>query len=104
MLPGLQRFKKSPMKAADANLIKGASRVAQADIDATVSKKTGLETALELGVNEANRQLRNYGEDYQVDASQYGYTTDDQIKENLDAKVWDYYLYYYLFVLQVTHR
>ena len=82
MLPGLQRFKKSPMKAADANLIKGASKVAQADIDATV-----LETALELGVNEANRQLRNYGEDYQVDASQYGYTTDDQIKENLDAKV-----------------
>ena len=39
MLPGLQRFKKSPMKAADANLVKGASKVAQADIDAAVSKK-----------------------------------------------------------------
>jgi 3-keto-L-gulonate-6-phosphate decarboxylase len=87
MMPGLEKYKKSPMKGADASLVSGASNIAKNKMNQTVGKKTGLETALDLGVDEANRNLKKYGSDFKVDASSYNYDSDEQIKENLDAGV-----------------
>ena len=77
----------SPFKEADANLVNAASEIASNDINAVVSGKTDTEKALELGVNEANRQLDQHDVDFKVNAEQYGYSTDKQIQDNLNANL-----------------
>ena len=71
------------MKGADANLVKGASDIAKAEIDATVSQKTTTETLAGIGQDQVNKYM---GDDA-IDFRSYGLNTDEQIQENLDAKV-----------------
>jgi hypothetical protein len=99
MTPGMKKCKEyygsksgrigTPFTAADAGLVQGASNIYKHDMNTTVGTKTGLETAVDLSVNEANRNIRKYGgtEDDMIKGSQYGYDSDQQIKENLDAGV-----------------
>ena len=99
MTPGMKKCKEyyggksgrigTPFTAADAGLVQGASNIYKHDMEQAVSEKTGIEQALDLGINEANRNIRKYGgtEDDMIKGSQYGYDSDQQIKENLDAGV-----------------
>ena len=84
MTPGMKKCKDkygSPYKAADANLVKGASEVAQGNMQAAVNQKTTTEKLADIG----QQQVNKYMGDDAIDFSSYGYTSNKQIQENNEA-------------------
>ena len=86
MTPGMQKCKdkygkSSPYKAADANLVKGASKVAEGKMNAAVNQKTTTEQQTDIG----QQQVNKYMGDDAIDFKNYGYTSNQQIQENNEA-------------------
>ena len=88
MTPGMKKCKEkygkkknSPYKEADASLVQGQKELSENAMDAVAGGKTGVENLTDI----AQDQVDKYAGPGEVNFADYGYDSDEQIKENLSV-------------------